>query len=159
MTALAFVCLGNICRSPTAAAVMQQLVEEAGLENRISVESAGTAAWHIGEGPDPRTAAAAAQRGIPMRHVAQQFTSPDFERFDLVLAMDHDNVEVLQRIAPDDRALAKIHLLRDFDPESPAGAIVPDPYYGGPAGFEEVIDLTRAACQALLRRIVAGEVP
>lgn len=159
MTSLAFVCLGNICRSPTAAAVMVQLVDEAGLADRISVESAGTAGWHIGNGPDPRTVAAAARRGIPMPHVARQFTVADFTRFDLVLAMDHDNVEALRRIAPDDAAHAKVRLLREFDPASPAGAVVPDPYYGGPAGFEEVIDLTRSACEGLLRRIVAGEVP
>ncbi len=159
MTSVAFVCLGNICRSPTAAAVMIQLVDAAGLADRIAVESAGTAGWHIGEGPDPRTAAAAARRGIPMRHVAQQFTAADFARFDLVLAMDHDNVEALHRIAPTDDARTRIHLLRDFDPASPADAVVPDPYYGGPAGFEEVIDLTRAACEGLLRRIVSGDVP
>ncbi len=159
MTSLAFVCLGNICRSPTAAAVMILLVEEAGLSDRIAVESAGTAGWHVGEGPDPRTAGAARRRGIPMDHVAQQFTSRDFARFDLVLAMDDDNVDALRRMAPDDAARGRIRLLRDFDPDSPAGAAVPDPYYGGPSGFEEVIDLTTAACEGLLRRIVDGEAP
>lgn len=156
MMRLAFVCLGNICRSPTAAAVMTQLVADAGLEDRISVESAGTSGWHIGDGPDPRTAAAARRRGIPMNHVAQQFTSEDFARFDLILAMDHENVATLRDIAPDAAAADRVRLLRDFDPGSPPDSIVPDPYYGGADGFEEVIDLTRAACQGLLDHLVPG---
>lgn len=155
-TRVCFVCLGNICRSPTAAAVMARLVDDAGMADRVAVESAGTAAWHEGEGPDPRTAAAAARRAIPMDHTARRFRATDFERFDLVVAMDHENVDALTRIAPDASAAAKVVLLRAFDPASPPGATVPDPYYGGPHGFDEVIDLCEAACRGLLSRIRRG---
>lgn len=153
--AVCFVCLGNICRSPTAAAVMRALVAEAGLLEDVVVESAGTAGWHAGAGPDPRTAAAAAARGVPMDHTARQFTANDFARFDLVIAMDHENVEELRALAPSATAVDRIRLLRSFDPASPPGAVVPDPYYGGPRGFDEVIDLCEAACRGLLDTITA----
>jgi protein-tyrosine phosphatase len=149
-TRICFVCLGNICRSPTAAAVMTHLVDQAGLADRIAVESAGTAGWHVGEGPDARSAAEARRRGIPMRHTAQQFTSRDFARFDLVLAMDDDNLGNLLAIAPHAAAARKVELLLRYDPMSPPNSAVPDPYYGGPEGFAHVFDLVERACRGLL---------
>jgi protein-tyrosine phosphatase len=132
-TAVCFVCLGNICRSPTAEAVFRTVVDEAGLYDA-----------------DRRTVAAATARGIAMSHRAQQFTVRDFARFDHVIAMDDDNVAALRTIAPTPADAAKIRLLRSFDPDSPDGAVVPDPYYGGPKGFDEVIDMCEAACRGLL---------
>lgn len=152
-TRICFVCLGNICRSPTAAAVMAHLVDEAGLADRIEVESAGTAGWHAGEGPDPRTAAEARRRGVPMRHTAQQFTSRDFARFDRVVAMDDENVRNLLAIAPDAGASAKVTMLLRYDDRSDPGAAVPDPYYGGPDGFAHVFDLVERACRGLLAEL------
>lgn len=152
-TAVCFVCLGNICRSPTAEAVFRTLVDQAGLTDVIHIESAGTSDWHVGGDADRRTAAAAAARGIAMSHRAQQFTARDFARFDHVIAMDHDNVAALRTIAPTPADAAKIRLLRSFDPQSPEGAVVPDPYYGGPKGFDEVIDMCDAACRGLLAQL------
>ncbi len=146
-------CLGNICRSPTAAAVMAHLVDEAGLTDAIHVESAGTAGWHVGEGPDPRTAGEARRRGVPMRHTAQQFTSRDFARFDLVLAMDDENLRNLIAIAPDGVAAGRVQMLLRYDSLSEPGAAVPDPYYGGPEGFAHVFDLVERACRGLLHEL------
>lgn len=145
-----FVCLGNICRSPTAAAIMAQLVRDAGLELEVHVESAGTGGWHVGDGADRRAVAEARRRGIPMPHAAQQFTARDFARFDLVLAMDRDNHDDLRSIAPDEHAAGKIRLLRAYDPTAPPEAVVPDPYYGGPQGFADVFDMVERACRGLL---------
>ena len=147
---LCFVCLGNICRSPTAAAVMVRRIEEAGLADRITVESAGTGDWHVGEGPDGRAVAEARRRGVEMIGRARQFGPRDFGRFDLVLAMDASNVRALNAIAPDGGARAKIRLLRSFDPEAHGDLAVPDPYFGGPDGFATVFDSIDAACRGLL---------
>ncbi|MGD0836173.1 MAG: low molecular weight protein-tyrosine-phosphatase [Polyangia bacterium] len=148
--AISFVCAGNICRSPTAEAIMRHLVREAGLEQAISVESAGTGSWHVGEDRDRRSRAVAKRRGMPLAGCAKTFAAADFHRLDLILALDTDNARDLRRRAPDDQAAEKIHLLREFDPAAPPGSSVPDPYYGGPDGFEEVFDICLAACQGLL---------
>jgi protein-tyrosine phosphatase len=150
-----FVCLGNICRSPTAEGVMARLVAEAGLAGRIELDSAGTGAWHIGELPDPRTREAARRRGIELSHRARQLRREDLERFDLLVAMDADNLRNMQRLAGP-RPRAGLHLLRSFDPTAPAGAIVPDPYAGGEAGFEEVLDICERACAGLLAHVRAA---
>jgi protein-tyrosine phosphatase len=147
---ICFVCLGNICRSPTAEGVMRSLLRREGLEGRVAVESAGTADYHAGDLPDRRARDAAKARGVPLESRARQFVSADFARFDYVLAMDPENVRDLLAIAPDAAAKAKIRLLRSFDPASPPGAAVPDPYHGGSAGFERVLDLCEAACLGLL---------
>ena len=158
-TRLCFVCLGNICRSPTAAAVMAHLVREAGVSDRIHIESAGTGGWHVGDGPDPRAAAEARRRGVPMPHRAQKFTTADFVRFDLILAMDRENVADLMAIAPAPEHAAKISLLRSFDPAAPPDAFVSDPYYGGADGFREVFDQVERACRGLLAGISSSHVP
>lgn len=138
---------------------MRALVQRAGLADEIELDSAGTGGWHIGETPDPRAQAAARSRGIVLESAARQVTHDDFERFDLIVAMDRSNVSNLVRIAPDEQAREKIHLLREFDPAS-AGERdldVPDPYYEGAGGFEIVLDQVEAACQGLLARVRASE--
>lgn len=147
---ISFVCLGNICRSPTAEAVMRHLVREAGLQDCVVIDSAGTGDWHVGEPRDRRSSAVGRRRGIPLAGRARQFVPADFERFDYVLAMDGQNLDNLRRLAPDAAARAKVRLLRSFDPRSPQGADVPDPYFGGDRGFDEVFDICEAACRGLL---------
>ncbi len=150
---ICFVCLGNICRSPTAEGVMQKLVAEAGLADRITIDSAGTGDYHSGELADPRTRAAAARRGIELTHLARQFTRADLERFDLVLALDAANVQILRRMIGE-RTTPELRLLRSFDPTAPEEAQVPDPYYGpGERGFEEVLDQCERACTGLLAHV------
>jgi len=155
MVRICFVCLGNICRSPTAEGVMRHLAHRDGLAERVHCESAGTEGWHQGEPADERTRRAARARGIDLTAAAQQFRRVDFARFDYVVAMDRANRRVLEKLAPDAAARGKVHLLRAFDAASPADADVPDPYYGGPAGFEEVLDLCEAACRGLLEHLRA----
>jgi protein-tyrosine phosphatase len=153
MIRLCFVCLGNICRSPTAEAVMRHVVAEAGRRDEFAIDSAGVGGWHVGEPADRRARAAAAQRGYRITGVARQFQAGDFQRFDYVLAMDADNLHALNHLAAAPDEVAKVHLLRAFDPDSPPGAEVPDPYYGGPSGFEEVLNICEAACRGLLARL------
>jgi protein-tyrosine phosphatase len=144
--------MGNICRSPTAEAVMRGLVREAGLEDEIEIESAGIGDWHVGHAPDARATEAAARRGVTLAGSARQVRPSDFEDFDLLLAMDRDNLAELRALAPDAAAGEKVRMLREFDPAS-AGAPdldVPDPYYGGAQGFETVLDQVEAACRGLL---------
>jgi protein-tyrosine phosphatase len=158
---LLFVCLGNICRSPTAEGVMRALVTRAGLDGSIELDSAGTGSWHVGSPPDARAAAAAAGRGMPLNGAARQVRPEDFQRFDLLIAMDRANRRELLRLASGAEQRAKVRLLREFDPAS-AGAEdldVPDPYYGAPGGFEEVFDLVQAACEGLLEQLLTDEQP
>jgi low molecular weight protein-tyrosine phosphatase len=151
---LCFVCLGNICRSPTAEGIMRALIAQHGLDQAIVVESAGTGSWHLGERADARARATAEARGITLDRRAQQFASDDFDRFDYVFVADDTVRKALNRIARNDADREKIHLLRSFDPESPEGAGVPDPYYGEQDGFEDVFDICDAACRGLLDRLL-----
>jgi protein-tyrosine phosphatase len=155
MHRILFVCMGNICRSPTAEGVMRRLVREAGLEDQFEIDSAGTGSWHTGDAPDRRATAAAAARGVTLDGAARQVRPRDFEHFDLLLAMDRENLRELRTFSPDGDAAGKARLLREFDPAS-AGAPdldVPDPYYGGPDGFETVLDQVEAACRGLLESL------
>jgi protein-tyrosine phosphatase len=149
--------MGNICRSPTAEAVMRDLLVREGLDGEVEVDSAGTGGWHVGDPPDRRSTAAAKTRGIVMAGAARQVTPADFEDYDLILAADADNVAGLRSVAPDDEAAAKIRLLREFDAAALAAGdlAIPDPYYGGPDGFEDVLDLVDAACRGLLETLRA----
>jgi protein-tyrosine phosphatase len=147
-----FVCLGNICRSPTAEAVMRGLVAESGLKGEVEVDSAGTGNWHLGDPPDPRAVEAAAARGVALRGAARQVDESDFERFDLLVAMDRSNHDALRRLAPDEPVGERIRLLREFG--DGAEADVPDPYYGGAEGFAEVLEIVERCCAALLAEIV-----
>jgi protein-tyrosine phosphatase len=157
VTRILFVCLGNICRSPTAEGVLRHLVREQGLEDRIEVDSAGTGGWHVGAPPDERATAAARRRDIALEGAARRFDLEDFGRFDLILAMDAENERDLKRLAPDDEARAKVRLFREFDPSrDDADLDVPDPYYGGERGFEHVLDLVDAAARGLLDELRAA---
>ena len=157
-----FVCLGNICRSPTAEAIMTRLVGEAGLAGSIEVDSAGTGGWHVGDPPDERAQAEARRRGIEMTSRARQLHVGDLTFFDLVVAMDRRNVGDIQDLAVEPAHRDKVVLLRSFDPASgsadPDDLDVPDPYYGGPDGFADVFDLVEAACRGLLADLVRRSV-
>ena len=145
-----FVCLGNICRSPTAEGIMLHLVEEAGLTARIAIDSAGTGGYHVGERADPRSRAEALRRGIELPSRARKFVAADFERFDYVVAMDRQNHTDMEELTAVPSHLAKLHLLRAFDAASAHELDVPDPYYGGVNGFARVFDICRAGCEGLL---------
>jgi protein-tyrosine phosphatase len=156
---LLFVCLGNICRSPTAEGAMRSLMRDAGLEDRIELDSAGTGGWHVGSPPDERATATAAARGIALEGSARRVRAEDFDYFDLILAMDRSNLDDLRELAPGPHERAKVRLLREFDPAS-AGTDdldVPDPYYGTGDGFANVLELVQAACAGLLAQLRAGE--
>ncbi len=148
--------MGNICRSPTAEGVMRHLLREQGLEDEIEIDSAGTGGWHAGAPPDARATEAARRRGIVLEGAARKVRASDFEEYDLLLAADRENVDDLRAIAPDEQARAKVRFLREFDPDSHGDLDVPDPYYGGPAGFEDVLDLVEAACRGLLAEVRAA---
>jgi protein-tyrosine phosphatase len=146
---ICFVCLGNICRSPTAEAVMRRLVDEAGLSARVAVDSAGTGNWHIGEAPDERAQRVGERRGYDLARLrARQIAASDFHAFDLIVAMDDANVTALQQVAPPAER-DKIRLLMEFAPNAQE-RVVTDPYFGGEAGFEAVVDQCEAACSGLL---------
>jgi protein-tyrosine phosphatase len=142
-TRILFVCMGNICRSPTAEGVMRHLVAERGLQADFEIQSAGTGGWHVGAPPDARATDTAWARGITLEGAARQVTPEDFDDFDLLVAMDRDNLANLRAIAPAGTEQKLRMLLRD-------GADVPDPYYGGAHGFEHVLDLVESACADLL---------
>lgn len=154
-----FVCLGNICRSPTAEGVFRTLVESAGLSDRIEIDSAGTGHWHIGNPPDRRSQQHAVRRGYDLSGLrGRQVDVEDFARFDLLIAMDGSNQADLSRMAPDSAARARIRLLLEFA-DGVHETEVPDPYTGGAAGFEHVLDLVENACAGLLdeaRRRLGG---
>ncbi len=143
--------MGNICRSPTAEGVFRHYVNEAGLVDQIEVDSAGTHAYHIGEPPDRRAHAAAERRGISLAEIrARRVTNDDFELFDYIIAMDEDNQERLLERAPDEHR-SKVQLFLSY--ASVSETEVPDPYYGGAAGFERVLDLVEAASRGLLETL------
>jgi protein-tyrosine phosphatase len=143
-----FVCLGNICRSPTAEGVFRHKLREAGLEGHVEVDSAGTGDWHVGKAPDSRTRHAAQRRGYDLAALrGRQVSAGDFARFDLILAMDSGNLQHLQQMRPANSAAELDLFLRRYEL---ALSEVPDPYYGGEEGFEQVLDLIEQACDALL---------
>lgn len=150
-TSVLFVCMGNICRSPTAEGVFRHYVAKAGLSERIVVESAGTHAYHVGSPPDRRAHAAAERRGISLVDIrARRVSDDDFERFDYIIAMDEDNVERLKDQSPLEHH-SKVRLFLEFS--SSGQREVPDPYYGGAAGFERVLDLVEDASRGLLKTL------
>lgn len=153
---LLFVCLGNICRSPAAENIMNHLIAEANLSDQIICESAGTASYHVGNPPDRRMVAAASQRRMKFLGEARQFQKLDFEKFDLILAMDQENYRDIISLDPAGKYRDKVRMMCDFcihhnDKE------VPDPYYGGSDGFNYVIDLLLDACQGLLQHIINNQ--
>jgi protein-tyrosine phosphatase len=149
-----FVCMGNICRSPTAQGVLERVVEREGLEGEVHTDSAGTGSWHVGSPPDERAQESALLRGIDLsRQRARQFDPKDFDRFDYIVVMDRYNYrDVLSHASPENER--KVRLFMDYAPEAGVSE-VPDPYYGGPDGFERVLDLIEDAAEGLLREIRA----
>lgn len=151
-TRVLFVCLGNICRSPTAEGVFVSLLSQRGLDHVIETDSCGTAAWHVGKAPDRRATAAARRRGYDLSVLrARQVERADFQRFDYILAMDRANLQELEEMRPDDFP-GRLGLFLDFAHGVPADE-VPDPYYGGNQGFSEVLDLVEQASEGLLAEI------
>lgn len=147
-----FVCTGNICRSPTADGVMRQLVRKAGLQERVDIDSAGTDDYHVSEAPDRRAQQHARKRGYDLSFLrARQVNRQDFSQFDLVLAMDHGHLKKLERQCPPELR-DRLKMFLDFAPGH-EGADVPDPYYGGGEGFENVLDLVEAGCDGLVKHI------
>ena len=154
-TSVLFVCLGNICRSPLAEGIFHHLVDEAGLSERFDVDSAGTGSWHLGELPDARASMVASQHGVELTTRARQLTPEDMQRFDVVIAMDHENLRNIERMADAAGSEARIILLRAYDSDGD-GEEVPDPYYGGASGFENVYGMVRRSCQMLLEELRAA---
>lgn len=149
---LVFVCLGNICRSPTAEGIFIHKVQEAGLEDYFYIDSAGTAAYHVGESANSRSQATANKRGIHLPSKARKLEYADLEEFDLILTMDTQNFQNSNDIDRKTRFSDKIKMMRDFDPK-PGNGEVPDPYYGGPEGFEIVFDVLDRSCEQLLEEL------
>ena len=151
-----FVCMGNICRSPLAEGVFRHLVERAGLADRFEIDSAGIGDWHAGELPDPRTRAVASRRGLELVSRARQVIAPDLDRFDYVIALDAEVMSGLRRLRAEAPAKTRVHRLREFEREADH-LDVPDPYYGGDDGFEDVHDMVERACAGLLEHIRASD--
>lgn len=149
-----FVCLGNICRSPTAEGVFRRALARAGWQDRVDVDSCGVGQWHLGKAPDPRAQAAARQRGVDISGLrARQLVPQDFMDYDYVLGMDHDNLRAMLAMKPE-QARAHVGLLLDF--ADAAESEVPDPYYGGDDGFEHVLNLLEAAADGLVDHLQRG---
>lgn len=156
-----FVCMGNICRSPTGEGVFRALVGERGLSGQIEIDSAGTIGYHTGNPADARMRQAAERRGVSLDSRARQVTREDLSSFDLIVAMDRANYDDLIALGPDPDEQSRVRMLGEFLPSYPekttgpdGAADVPDPYYGGPDGFEEVLDMVECACPALLEALL-----
>lgn len=150
MVNICFVCLGNICRSPLAEGVFQKLVQDHGLADSIPSESAGTGHWHVGNPPDRRMQATANKNGVQLNSRARQFVPEDFERFDLIFAMDQSNLDHLTELSEDPAKQKKVMLFRSFDPHHNGDLDVPDPYYGGDGGFDRVFQIVSRTCPKIL---------
>lgn len=146
---ICFVCLGNICRSPTAEGIFQHLVNERGLQSYFYIDSAGTSAFHIGEPANSKSQWVANQKGVKLNSKARRFEKVDLNEFDLILAMDHENLKNIKHLDGNNTHSGKIKLLREYDP-LPEDKAVPDPYYGGMNGFQRVFDVIKRSSEALL---------
>jgi len=153
---LLFVCLGNICRSPSAENIMNHLIEEADLTDKIVCDSAGTSGYHVGAPPDRRMNSAATKRGIELQGKSRKLTPSDLQQFDLILAMDRENYQDILYLDREGKYEDKVYLMCDFAKRK-TDKEVPDPYYGGQDGFDYVIDLLFDACTGLLDKIVASQ--
>lgn len=152
-TRVLFVCLGNICRSPLAESIFQHLARERGVEAEFEVDSAGTSGYHAGDPPDARSVETARAKGVQVVGASRQLSAEDLDAFDYVIAMDAENLAALRRVAGP-RARARTHRLREWDPAR-GDLDVPDPYYGGPQGFERVHEMIERSCSALLDHLLA----
>ena len=150
-----FVCLGNICRSPLAEGVFRHLAHERGVDHRFRIDSAGTGAWHVGQPPDPRSVDVARRHGVTLDgQRARQVRDDDCADFHYLVAMDNDNLRTLERLRDDWADAGSLALLRAWDPE-PGDGEVPDPYYGGPGGFDEVFRMIRRSAEGLLEDMLS----
>ncbi|MBA3745166.1 low molecular weight protein-tyrosine-phosphatase [Sporichthya sp.] len=147
------VCLGNICRSPIAASVLRSKLEAAGLGGDVVVESAGTGSWHVGDGADHRARATLRAAGYDDEHSARQFVTRYYEDYDLVIAMDANNLRDLRRIAPEAEIGDRVRMLRSYDPTAKGDLDMPDPYYGGDDGFQLVLAQVERACDGLVAEL------
>ena len=147
-----FVCLGNICRSPLAEGVLLHLLEAEGMDGAVTVDSAGTGSWHIGNLADPRSREVAERHGVDLPSRARQVRPDDFHDFDLIVAMDRSNLADLQALKDRHGGDARLALLRDWDPE-PGDGEVPDPYYGGPGGFDRVYEMVLRSVEGMLEEL------
>jgi protein-tyrosine phosphatase len=157
-TRILFVCLGNICRSPLAETIFRAQARQRGVEHLFEVDSAGTSSYHAGCGPDRRSVEAARRRSLEVTGTARQVTDEDLHSFDYVIAMDRENFADLDQLKASADGTARIHRLREWDPDAESPD-VPDPYYGGPTGFERVQDVIERSCSGLLDALVNGRVP
>lgn len=148
-----FVCLGNICRSPLAESVFRHLARDRGVDHLFEIDSAGTSGYHAGAAPDRRSAATALARGVEVTGRSRQLVGQDLQRFDYVIAMDAENQREIEALHAAAGGTARVHRLREWDPER-SGPDVPDPYYGGARGFEEVHDIVERSCAALLDHLL-----
>jgi len=151
-----FVCMGNICRSPAGENVMNHLLGKEQLQSKVVCDSAGTKGYHIGEGPDQRMCATLATRGIPAKGTSRKFVVADYDKFDLILAMDSDNLRDILALAPNESAKQKVKLFCHYVKKYPDHD-VPDPYYGGQDGFEYVVDLMLDGCQNILNDVLQAK--
>lgn len=152
-TRVLFVCLGNICRSPLAESVFRHLAGERGVDSLFEVDSAGTSGYHAGSPPDRRSAAAARVRGVEVTGSSRPLAPADVRRFDYVVVMDAENLAEVEALYRASGGTARVHRLREWDPQ-PDSPDVPDPYYGGPRGFEDVHDIVERSCAALLDHLL-----
>ena len=156
MVRICFVCLGNICRSPTAEGVFKARLAARHPNAKVSIDSAGTAGYHVGSPADERSRDAAARRGYELTSRAAQFKREDFENFSLILAMDNENLSNLRKLCPESFT-GELRLFRDFDSKASPGAEVPDPYYGGASGFENVLDICERSADGLIDHLTSSE--
>ena len=157
-TRILFVCQGNIIRSPLAEHMFTYLAEQAGIADQFHVRSAGTSSYHVGEAPDPRMRRVAAKNGFKYTGHSRQFQVSDFNSYDLIIAMDLQNLDVLKRLADDEQDLAKLRTMRTYDPKGDFSQSVPDPYYGGIDGFQVTFDIVKRSGQGLVDAFRNGEV-
>jgi protein-tyrosine phosphatase len=153
-----FVCLGNICRSPLAEAIFKKKLQKSGLTSSFEVDSCGTSNYHIGDPPDSRTLANAKKNGVSINHLGQQLSEADLEYHDFILAMDQRNQLNILRLRNGAKHASKVKLMRDFDPEFP-GSDVPDPYYGGEKGFQDVFEILDRATENFLKYLQEKHLP
>lgn len=157
MKRIMFVCSGNICRSPLAHRLFEAQAEAAGEQDEFQVESSGIGSWHVGEDVDPRMRMTAEGHGLPLRHRARQISRRDLQEHDLILVMELSHKRQLERMARDPEIMEKVRLFREWDPQGGPTAEVPDPYYGGPDGFETVYQMVERTSEALLKDLLKEE--